>query len=45
VGVESEMGVKGDAEDLGSFCKGKRDVVDGDVRMEVGEAVFVGGGG
>jgi len=54
VGGEIEVGVKGYAEDLGSFCKRKRDVVDGDVRMEVGLVVvwgekgdggFVGGNG
>jgi len=48
------MSVKGYAEDLGSFSEGKRDVVDGDVRMEVGLVVvwgekgdggFVGGNG
>ena len=33
---EGEMGVKGDAEDLRSFCKGKGDVVDGYIGMEVG---------
>ena len=54
MGGEIEMGVKGYAEDLRSFCKRKRDVVDGDVRMEVGlvmvwgekgDGGFVGGNG
>ncbi len=54
MGGESEMGVESYAEDLGSFSKRKRVVVDGDVRMEVGLVVvrgekgdggFVGGNG
>ena len=42
MGGEGEMDVKGDAEDLGSFCKGKRDVIDGDIGMEVGLVVVWG---
>ncbi len=42
MGGEGEMGVKGDAEDLRSFCEGKGDVVDGYVGMKVGLVVVRG---
>ena len=42
MGGEGEMGVKGDAEDLRSFCEGKGDVVDGYIGMKVGLVVVRG---
>ncbi len=42
MGGEREVGVKGDAEDLRSFCKEKRNVVDGNIGMEVGLMVVWG---
>lgn len=42
MGGEGEMGVKGDAEDLRSFCEGKGDVVDGYIGVKVGLVVVRG---
>ncbi len=54
MGGEGEIGFKGDAEELRSFCEGKGDVIDGYIGMKVGlvlvwgekgDGGFVGGNG